>query len=274
MFGLGVPEIIVLAALFFWIHRCIRVRKGWHILGLIGVVSLIATVMGVVYLSRQSPAPAIVATPAPSVTIELPLGSQRPKSGSGDGGTIPSPGDIVPRAINETVYHGSGRLVSEKTLEKLPVWVTQPVEPQADAREQLILHSQRFATLDEARAQLWPQLRGRMVSELAARHPELAGWSPTLDEVRAAGVIRKECNVTWPLTVGGFTENVYQVHWQAELTEAICDQLYASIRPAIVRQRLAILAAGLGGVTVLFAAGAFFFHRREPASVRDTGYSP
>lgn len=180
------------------------------------------------------------------------------------------PGEPAPPlSIKETVYHDGGSLVTTKSLSDLPDWVEESGEeqPRPGLRD-FVLSSQRYATVEEARNELMPQLKSRIASELRTQHPQLGSdWHPAMQTAIEAGAVLRECEVAWPLTVGGFTEPVYRVHWQIDLDDEAMEQFYVQARPHIVEDRLQTLAIGIGGLTLLLGGSVLVLRRRESSKV-------
>ena len=174
--------------------------------------------------------------------------------------TIPS--ETKPLSIIEQVYYDSGKLTSQKSLDELPDWIDGANADTQNGRTRRFLHSERFATLEEAESQLERRLQREVIDDLRPEFPAMQDWTPSLSQLRTAGIIRKAAIVTWPLKLGDFTEKVYQVHWQAELTDESRSALYAAWKPEAINLRLAYLAIGGGGLTAAMGLAALVLGRR------------
>lgn len=173
----------------------------------------------------------------------------------------------TPLSIRETLYRPDGSTLSREGILEIPAWV--PAESTIERSRDLVdlsLSSQRFATTSEAREQLWKSvLRPELISFLNEHSSGISLDSLTFDDAQKLGIIKREVDVTYPLEVGGFVEQVHQVHWQVQLDRHTRDLVEQTWKPAIVRKRLALLATVLGGMTLLFGAGALISHRRRHA---------
>ncbi|SFI07327.1 hypothetical protein [Planctomicrobium piriforme] len=180
----------------------------------------------------------------------------------------PRPGDAIlkessaPLAVTELVYHDGGQLISQKSLKTLPDWADENPES-GPGWKTFVLSSQRFATLEEARQQAAAALQSQFAEHSALGDASQRHWQPTLAQLRTAGLIQKECDVAWPLEVGGFTEQVHQVIWQVTFTDAARATFEKSWREKESESRLLQLAAGFGTVTAGLALMALFTRRKR-----------
>jgi hypothetical protein len=170
--------------------------------------------------------------------------------------SIPADAEMQATEIIEKVFHDSGKLTSQKSLQKVPEWTQQTDLIVDQGQEEFVVTSQRFATIEEARTAAWSSLASRLASPLQKSSPEVPAWTPTLDQIREAGIIKRECEISWPIEVGDFTEQVHQVCWQVELSPQSAALLNVAHRPVIVRQRVTSLAVVLGALTLLLGASA------------------
>jgi len=166
----------------------------------------------------------------------------------------------APISVWEIHRDESGTIVNRISLEEIPDWVKEEhASEHTDTQQAVVqtLHSERFATAEEARTHLWPQLQRKLLQELRPVAAGIHRWNLKLKDALRAGVILKECEVTWPLKIGEFEEHVIQVHWQVLLSDGTQQQLLTQWKPVIVRQRLFQLASLCGIMMCLFATGAY-----------------
>ncbi|WP_437206682.1 hypothetical protein [Planctomicrobium sp. SH664] len=169
---------------------------------------------------------------------------------------IPVPGRALsivnatpkPISVEEYAYKG-GQLHPVKrpagdTLE-LPAWTTNPSALNGD---ELVIASQRFATLEEAGEHGTHELQNKVNAQVRKRLPRSARFEPTIAELAALGVVTAECRVTWPLEVGGFTEPVHQIYWRVRLDEETTLRLVVRNKPLEQRNRLFLVAGGFACV--------------------------
>jgi hypothetical protein len=243
-------------------------------LGLLGLVSVRYIEHRPARMEPQPPAAAVLAIPA-TPAIRPPIRVERQISPPGSvleavretppaetATIVERPASVQPIEMTEFVYHDGGKLVSRKTVPALPEWISQPRMTVANQKTTLVLHSERFATTQEAQQQLWQSLRPVLAADLAETYPASAGWSFALEDARQAGLVEKECDVVWPLEVGRFAEPVHQVHWQIKIADPGRAALYAATRPAAIQERLVHLALAIGAITLLLGAAAFHVRRR------------
>lgn len=252
-------------------------------LGVVAALLLSYLLVGVSVRTQvvyNSPPPMIAeheTIPVPAAPPEAPSAPAPPIA---DGG--PGPGDSAdstngrtpdraasgtPLSIRETLYRPDGSTLSREGILEIPAWV--PAESTIERSRDLVdlsLSSQRFATTAEAREQLWKSvLRPELIAFLNEHSSGISLDSLTFEDAQKLGIIKREVDVTYPLEVGGFVEQVHQVHWQVQLDRHTRDLVQQTWKPAIVRKRLALLATVLGGMTLLFGAGALVSRRRRHA---------
>jgi len=168
-----------------------------------------------------------------------------------------SAGDEAPLAIDEIHRDAQGQVEQERQLTEIPGWVRVPPLAHAPGNPRVIVHSQRFATLEEARNQLNRQVRQQVQSRFNVRAPKFRRWPLTMPDLASSGLVRKECVVTWPLQVGEFQEPVVQLYWELQFSPEVERRLMAAARTDIVQMRLAGLAGAFGTATLVLAAGAY-----------------
>lgn len=165
--------------------------------------------------------------------------------------------------MNHSYFYGASKPQTIQSV-GVPQWVTadQQNRPHGEAQRNFVISSQRFATADEARQQLLPQIRDRLQKEFHFAGMPARGL--TVQQLLGT-VVQQEAVVTWPLEVGGFQEKVYQVHWQVSLNDGIRREFELASRDENVRKRLTMLGLAAGGLTVAFAAMGRVLRRKNPA---------
>ncbi len=164
-----------------------------------------------------------------------------------------------PIKVVERLYHDA-HLSSEKVIKEVPAWVSAPAR---DSHSDVVtISSQRFATAEEA----WSQLEKSLTAKLTE-----TGWISSemtrdiplkISDLRATGAILKECQITWPLEIGGFTEQVQQVVVEVRLTSELKKKIDQTTRDRMGRQNLARLAWGFGILTLVMAGSSLAIRRR------------
>lgn len=166
----------------------------------------------------------------------------------------------IPIHVLEITYREHG--VATSGSQTLPEWAKEPVGTEARDITTQVFSSGRFATLQEAEQSMWPVLQGFVFSHIHEDYPGMLGWQFVSEDLQGV-VIKKRCDVTYPLVVGGFTETVYQVHWYLEMDQTAREKLYAMWRPTELNRRLVYLGIGLGTITSVLGVGAFVTRRKE-----------
>ncbi|WP_437226440.1 hypothetical protein SH661x_004586 [Planctomicrobium sp. SH661] len=270
------------------------IKFGWMAitsLGLGGVLLLAVVVVGAMEFSRHQhhfagphkmkppryhlPAPALRIPdppPAPQPPVMLPSAvPSPPEIAATTPPVVPTPvlsSDATGQPLNasdpisivEVIHDATGREISRNELTVVPDWVNAPDAVTPSGFEE-VLHSQRFATPEEARQQLWPVLQTRILDELAHSHADVRRWMPNHHDIEHAGVIVKECIVAFPLTVGDFQESVSQVHWLVRLDQQTTRDLLARWKPSLVNRRLFQVASLFGAAMLVMGAGAILLRR-------------
>lgn len=245
-------------------------------LGLLAALGL-AVGAGYMSLSRQV---VLEDVPAASVLPTLsnrqdsdkipPTEPEQPPEASADTDAVADADVPRPVSVREVIHSPNRGATAEKSLDALPEWVREPNPgTRNDDRLDLTLSSQRFATVDEAREQLWLQLVEEVRKHQREKHPEMESWMPEPGPTLNAGILQRECIVGWPLEVGGFEEEVYQLHWDVQLNDQTRQRLYAAWRPVEIRKRLTWLGSALGGVTLLLGTAAVALRQRPGRTGRN-----
>ena len=163
-------------------------------------------------------------------------------------------------SITELDYDNTN--VSRQEVAELPEWVekydTQQIIP---SRNEVILHSKRYATVEEAEAELRP-IAVALVHDLVSRtYPQLRDDSPDPLAMWKSGVLDEAVHVTYPLP--GFEEEVYQVHWKLTADHEVKEKLLAHWEESELIRRLTYLGGGVGILTLFSGVGAVAARRRE-----------
>ena len=140
------------------------------------------------------------------------------------------------------------------------------------------LTSERFATTEEARAQLFARLLPQLERELTLREPRVENWKPTLAQIEQAGIIEREAIATHQLSVGEFTEPVQEVTWAYNFSnDAAMQRLQRDWQRSVTTDRIPMVAAVLIGMALLFAIASGVLYRSgqgtESASLRQSTHA-
>ena len=126
-----------------------------------------------------------------------------------------------------------------------------------------MLTSKRYTSVEEATAELRP-LAGSMLTDFIAKtYPQMRISSVDPALIEELGLLQKSCQVTWPLQVGEFTQEMQQLVWKLDISQEAQLKIHHRWQQQETSDRLAILGGGLGGLTLLFGAGALLTRRRE-----------
>ncbi len=150
-------------------------------------------------------------------------------------------------SLNVTVFepHSTdGTLVAE-----LPAWTAQTEESDGLPR---VIATDPNATIDDANAEAVSRLSHRLSEVFVLEHPEAAGWFPQLSDMRRMGVIGRRAIQQSEVTVGQFTEPVFQAFFEVVPPEDLNAQLFAAWRPEALKSRLLLVGGGIGLLTLLF----------------------
>lgn len=125
------------------------------------------------------------------------------------------------------------------------------------------LRSDRFATVEEAERQLQIRVLNELRNIYQVQFPEFVQWEPTLPQLKSSGFIRRECVAAYPLTVGEFTETVYEVTWDCQVRDnnAAAQQLANMWRAQVSERRVYYVAFGVLGVTLLLLGSGIALQR-------------
>jgi hypothetical protein len=139
------------------------------------------------------------------------------------------------------------------SLSAPPPWINDTLPRESAGRSESTFSSERFATVQEAEAQLLGSLQqaaGRFVAE---KYPEAAGWIPPQDLVRQVVNVSERCIEETELTVGGFTHPMYRVHWRVSMTDDTRQSLVHAWAPVVANRRIILVGVAVGAATGLLA---------------------
>jgi hypothetical protein len=141
--------------------------------------------------------------------------------------------------------------------EELPGWtmrtgVSEGVLPR-------VIQSGPHATVAGAEAEALELLAAQLGAAFAEEHPEAAGWTPPMELVRRIGVVGRRAIQESTVTVGEFTEPVYEAFWEVVPAANLDAQLFTAWRADAVQPRLLVVGGALGMLTLLFGSLAGYF---------------
>jgi len=166
-----------------------------------------------------------------------------------------------PLSVVETLRDPHGKTIQQRTVTEIPVW-TQAVPSVREHSETWVLHSERFATEQEAREQLAKVLERELAQRFHHQWREAGHFPIRFRDLEHSGLIHRECVVTWPLAVGAFQESVVQIHWQLKFTSYVEKAFLAVCQQKLVRHRLGQLGGGVVVFSLLLTAGSWIAFRR------------
>jgi hypothetical protein len=220
-------------------------------------------------------------TSAQSNTAENPTASASPAQSEASSATTPTEAAPSPLAAETqpappTVNQPVPVIVSDADSSRpagsvLRVRETLPHEPEwakvgplpSDPGVLVPLSSQRFATLAEAEEQV-TQLAVDYVKKFYRDENPLPGdWTVPVSLIDKYAV-NALCGEELEKDFGnGIQGKMYRAHLRLDLSSKLRQALHESWRGQIVSQRLTMLGAGLGMVTVMLAASAGYFRLNE-----------
>ena len=174
-----------------------------------------------------------------------------------------SPGQGTPLDIREVQFE-TDTPARATSLEQMPDWVTSAHGEDVINLEtgEFVLFSERFSTVAEAEAQLWAKVSQVLRDDLHHHLPETRNYDFTQQAIKGLGIRVRSCEIVWPLQVGEFEEEVHQLVWKLRVKVEDRSRLYKMWQSEERLSRLAILAAGVGILTLIFGAGAVVSRRR------------
>jgi len=296
MFGIGPVELIVLLAIIFGFTQALRHRK----IGLFVVMCLITSVVllaigGAIalhfaHVPPRHRAPLHLGSPAipTQARITLPPASKRqknepempvPKSppiardDDAVDQTIKSPADQVtgvpaglqaPLAVEQTDYDSSGQALSSRQLVTVPDWVLNAASvanPTSFGSSEWIIASDRFATREEAQADVERKLQETLAGQISEVATELPRF--TWEEVLQTGGVSTRCDITWPLEIAGQTEPVFQTLVRARLTDRLRERIVQAKRRELAQDHLVTACWALGAMTLLLGGTSILLRSRS-----------
>ncbi len=178
-----------------------------------------------------------------------------------DAEPIPDDDGTQPVSYTERVYEPKLQLMVPGRNGGQPDWLRLGTYLNSNpGRDQLT--SERFATTEEARAQLLIRLQPQVERGLKLREPRVGNWKPTLAQIEQAGIIEREAIATYQLSVGEFTEPVQEVTWAYDLNnDAAMQRLRRDWQRSVTTDRIPLVVAVLIGMALLFAMASGILYR-------------
>ncbi len=253
--------------LMVWVSR----KNGMLALGTVFGILLLLGFVGLTTsrVSSQSAAPPAM------IQYDVPAGPAVPMPASSEqsqpSGLIPvgvdeavEDSEAKPLRTREVVYVGGNKRTINSS-DVVPEWVAEANGENILSRQKnhIILTSKRYTTVEEALAELRPLATSMVTDFMTKVYPEMRTSSMDPVYLEHMAILQKSCQVTWPLQVGEFTQEMQQVVWKLDISEEAQQKLHHHWQQQETSDRLAILGGGLGGLTLLFGAGAMLTRRRE-----------
>ncbi|MGD9856184.1 MAG: hypothetical protein AB7U20_14670 [Planctomycetaceae bacterium] len=139
---------------------------------------------------------------------------------------------------------------------ELPEWASQTGESEGLPR---VITSGLNPKPIGAMADAFTRLSRLLSESLIREHPEAAGWSPKFSDMYRIGVIGRRAVQQSELTVGQFTEPMYQEFIEVVPTADLDARLFDLWRADTVNSRLLLVGGGMGILTLMFGTLAGYF---------------
>jgi hypothetical protein len=196
------------------------------------------------------------ATPIPVAvqeSSETPENQPATEPESASSGATDDPDDAG--SLNITLFEPGVKV--GRPADELPGWTLRTDEsPRLLPR---VIQSGQHATVASAEAEALAQLAVQLGEAFAEEHPEAAGWTPPVELVRRIGVVGRRAIQESTVTVGEFTEPVYQAFWEVVPAANLDAQLFAAWRTDALQPRLLLVGGAIGMLTLLFGSLAGYF---------------
>lgn len=262
-FGITAISLVIVLGLIggiFWMSR----HRPALALTFVALLMLLGLTLGVVGTKPSS-----VTSMVTGIEEEAASGAKMIELGDpaelqpGKVGEAETPGQGTPLDIREVEYK-AGAPDRSTSMEQMPGWVTSAQGEDVINLEtgEFVLFSERFSTVAEAEAQLWAKVSQVIRDDIHHHLPETRHYDFSQQAIKELEIRVRTCEIVWPLHVGEFEEEVHQVVWKLRVNENDRSRLYAMWQSEERLSRLAILAAGLGILTIIFGAGAVMSRRR------------
>jgi hypothetical protein len=196
----------------------------------------------------------------------------------------PQPENAAPAPVNGTASSPADaslvltphddRSVSDAGEEKRPEWTTRPQDRQGDVT-QLVLASQQFATVEEARSSVAKIAKERLADDFQNVFRVSSQEIRTLlDETVKQLAVRQEFVETVQRDFGSFFAPMHRVWWQVELSPAVRTGLHPFWKSRAQEIRTIIVGAAIFDATLLFAGLSWFYRRRQRALASSPSPAP
>lgn len=172
----------------------------------------------------------------------------------------------LPISVKELTHNHPNGPVIQNQSEKIPDWMKAESDFSPRKYTHWIIVSQRYATQEEAQE----ELSKRVVIELEKNQLYVESNSEQTGKhvgvyvrLTRENAILRECEVAWPLEIGGFQEKVYQVAWEMRLNPEVINRFHADWIRQRTQQNLIRLSSAFGAITLLLATLTFLLRRQQ-----------
>lgn len=142
--------------------------------------------------------------------------------------------------------------------DELPEWTARTDAP--DGVLPRVIRTGPHATVADAEAEALVLLALKLGETFVTKHPEAAGWTPPVALAHRIGAVGRRAIRESEVTVGEFTEPVYQAFWEVVPAANLDAQLFKVWRDDALQSRLLLVGGAIGLLTLLFGSLAGYFH--------------
>lgn len=174
--------------------------------------------------------------------------------------------EATPLKVRESRYsYSNGTNVTTKNVSRIPNWAEEAMSNNVirPDENEIVITSKRYSSIVEAETELKGIASALITDYIVGIYPEMRESWIDASEIKRLGILEHSCEITWPFQVGEFSDEVYQVSWQLDITRNIQEKLYSNWQQEQLTHRLAIVGGGFGLLTLVFGVGAVLTRGKE-----------
>ncbi|MCA9081617.1 MAG: hypothetical protein KDA58_13725, partial [Planctomycetaceae bacterium] len=186
----------------------------------------------------------------------------------------PKPVTDQPESIVEVQYRQrQDRLLvlAENARSEIPLWAVGVTGTSSKAIKDTngVIRSKRYATVDEARAELYGRMLPKLKATLHGAYPHIDRHEPDIHSFLASGLLTHELRSTYSVQINEFSTPVYEVTWQYNLTDPVglkfLDSRWRALESGNRITLIAIIFAALTGAFAVLS-GALYRAGQTPVT--------